>query len=110
MTGSFDRDLIRRVGEHLSLGAVVLLLFQDPADADAFEAKLVARARAAGGRVKAACAPKVSTRGAPRPARPVHSAAAPSSPSLPTASHSARASRVERFLSPQEQNNGGSVS
>jgi len=65
--GSVDRDLIRRVGEHLHLGAVVLLLFQDPAEASAFEAKLAGRARATGSKVRAPCAPGVSTRGAPRP-------------------------------------------
>jgi hypothetical protein len=70
--GSVDRELVWRVAEHLGVGSVVLLLFQDPAEAGTFEAKLAPRARAAGGKVMTACAPGVSTRGAPRPARSVH--------------------------------------
>jgi hypothetical protein len=66
---STDSEIVRRVGEHLHLGAVVLLLFHDSAEATAFETKLAearVRARRCGGRV-----PEVQVRGAPRRARPV---------------------------------------
>ncbi len=68
---SADRGLVRRVGEHLSLGMVVLLLFQDADEAADFEVKLAAaRARAPGGKASAPVR-KVRAHGVPRLARPV---------------------------------------
>jgi hypothetical protein len=59
-----------RIVEQLYLGATLVLLFQDAAEAAAFEAKLAqVRARAARGKVSTPWAPKLPA--APRRARPV---------------------------------------
>jgi hypothetical protein len=60
-----------RIVEQLYLGVTLILLFEDPAEASAFEAKLsAARARAVTSKVHSPWAPKVPAPCAPRRARP----------------------------------------
>ena len=45
---SADRELVRRVAEHLHLGVVVLLLFQDAGEAAVFDGRLAVNGHGAG--------------------------------------------------------------